>query len=270
MDGGGDVERPISQCPNCSAEVADEYCPLCGQRRIRPEELSGRRFLHELVDEITSFRSKFKTLDTLRGLLIPGWLAAEYLAGRRQPYLSPFKVYLVCAAMFFFSAPMAGFTLASMLQSDQSGVLEALVSARAAERGLDIPQVNARFDARVQSVFTITLGAVALVFAAMLQLLFRTQHSPYGAHLMFALHFVALSYLVTILAGLGRRLGLSVDVTAAAGYVLIVPYLGVALKRVYRESIVAVLLKTTVLFLLTAVLNNVANMAAIRITLALL
>ena len=86
---------------------------------------------------------------------------------------------------------------------------------------------------------------------------------------MFALHFIALSYLITILAGLGRMLGLSVDVTAAAGYALIVPYLAVALKRVHRESIVAILLKTTVLFLLIAVLNNVANMAAIRITLAL-
>jgi hypothetical protein len=164
---------------------------------------------------------------------------------------------------------MAGFTLASMLRSDQSGLLKALVSARAAERRLDIPQVYARFDARVQSVFTITLGAAALVFAAMLQLLFRTQHAPYGAHLVFALHFIALNYLVTILAGLVRGFGVSVDVTAAAGYALILPYLIVALKRVYKESAVAIVLKGTVLFLLTVVLNNLANLAAIRITLAL-
>lgn len=37
---------------------------------------------------------KFKTVRTLRGLAIPGWLTAEYLEGRRQRYLTPFKVYL--------------------------------------------------------------------------------------------------------------------------------------------------------------------------------
>jgi len=38
-------------------------------------------------------------------LLIPGLLTAEFLAGRRQPYLTPFKAYVICAALFFLSAP---------------------------------------------------------------------------------------------------------------------------------------------------------------------
>ena len=83
----------MSRCPNCSAELAHEYCPKCGQRRIDPQELSARHFLHELVQEIASLQAKFKTLRTLRALLTPGLLTAEYLAGRRQPHLSPFKVY---------------------------------------------------------------------------------------------------------------------------------------------------------------------------------
>jgi hypothetical protein len=81
-----DVERDLSRCPNCSAELAQEYCPSCGQRRIRPEDLSARRFFHEWFDEFANLQMKFKTVRTLRGLLIPGWLTAEYLAGRRQPY----------------------------------------------------------------------------------------------------------------------------------------------------------------------------------------
>lgn len=197
----------MSRCPNCSAELAHEYCPWCGQRRIQPQELSARHFLHELVDEITNVRAKFKTLHTLRGLLAPGLLTAEYLAGRRQPYLSPFKVYLVCAAIFFLSAPVVGFGLASMLDSDQSGVLSRLVSARVAERDLDFPLFTARFDVWVRSVYTVTLGAVAVVFALMLQLLFRKKDRPYGAHLIFALHFVSFMYLLTIVAGVSRTIG---------------------------------------------------------------
>src|SRR5215510_10677063 len=103
------------RCPNCSAELAHEYCPRCGQRRIQAQELSARHFLHEVVDEVTNFSAQFKTLRTLRGLLIPGRLTTEFLAGRRQDHLSPFKTYLVCAAIFFLAAPVAGFRLASML-----------------------------------------------------------------------------------------------------------------------------------------------------------
>src|SRR5262245_34174834 len=127
----------MSRCPNCSAELIEEYCARCGQRRIHPKDLSARRFLDELVDEIASLRAHFKTLHTLRALLTPGLLTADFLAGRRQPYLSPLKLYLVCAAIFFLSAPVAGFKLESMLAADTSGTLGTLVSARVLERRLD-------------------------------------------------------------------------------------------------------------------------------------
>jgi hypothetical protein len=259
----------MSRCPNCASELAFEYCPRCGQRRIHPQDLSARHFGHELVDEIATLHERFKTLRTLRQLLVPGFLSAEFLAGRRQPYLTPFKVYLVCAAMFFLAAPAAGFSIASMLEADQSGTLNRLVSARAAERGLASPLFNARFDIRVQSVYTITLGAAAIILAVLLQWLFRKQRRPYGAHLIFALHYVAFMYLVTIAAGMSRTIGLSVDVAATAGFALIVPYLILALKRVYTESTGVILLKAAPLLFLTIVLNNLASFTAIRMTLAL-
>ena len=265
-----DIEWQVSRCPNCSAELGLEYCPRCGQKRIRPQDLSARHYFRELSDEIATLPEQFKTLRTLRTLLVPGLLSAEFLAGRRQPYLSPFKVYVVCAAMFFLAAPAAGFTLASMRDADQSGTLSRLVSAMVTERGLDPPLFNARFDVRVQSVYPITLGGAALVLALSLQWLFRKQRRPYGAHLVFALHYVAFMYLVTITAGLSRTIGLSVDLAAAAGYALIVPYLILALKRVYAESTGLIVLKGVLLLVLTAILNNLASFAAIRMTLALM
>ncbi len=54
----------------------------------------------------------------------------------------------------------------------------------------------------------------------------RKQRWPYGAHLIFALHYVAFMYLLTIAAGVSRTIGLSVDVAVAAGYAVILPYLG--------------------------------------------
>ena len=258
----------VSRCPNCSAELIDEYCCRCGQRRIHPQDLSARHFFAEVIDEITSLNAKFKTVRTLRGLLIPGFLTREYLEGRRQPLLSPFKIYLVCAAIFFLSAPVAGFRVESMIVSDQSGDLGRLVSARASEVGLDRPLFAARFDIRVQTVYTIIFGATALVFALMLQLLYR-KGQPYGAHLIFALHYISFMYLVTIAAGLSRTIGLSIDAGALIGYAVIMVYAIVALKRVHSESMRRTLLKGATLLLLTLVLNAFANFIAIRITLAL-
>jgi hypothetical protein len=259
----------MSKCPNCSAELNQEYCPVCGQRRIRPNDLSALRFFHDWFDEVSSLHTHFKTMRTLRGLLIPGWLTTEYLNGKRQRYLTPFKVYLVCAAFFFVSAPVAGFRLTSLIESDRSGTVARLVSARVADGDPGRPLFNARFDLRVQSVYTFSLGLVAVIFALVLQLLFRKQRQMYGAHLIFALHYVAFMYLLTIAAGASRRLGVSSDMAAMLGYALLMPYLILALKRVYAEPTGVILMKAGVLILVIIVLNGAANFAAIRLTLAL-
>ena len=263
------VQWEVARCPNCLAELVCEYCPRCGQRRIHPQELSARRYFRELASEMATVPERFKTLRTLRKLFIPGLLTADFLRGRRQPYLTPFKVYVLCAALFFLAAPTAGFTLATMLEADRSGTLSSLASAKAAARGLATPLFNARFDVRLQSVYTITLGAAAIVFALWLQWLFRKQQRPYGAHLIFALHYVAFMYLLAIAAGMIRPIGLSVDVAAAAGYAAIAPYLVLGLKRVYGESTGVILLKAASLLLLTVILNQFASFVAIRTTLAL-
>lgn len=259
----------MSKCPNCSADLTQEYCANCGQRQIRPDDLSARRFLRDLFDEVANLEKKFKTVRTLRGLAKPGWLTVEYLGGRRQPYLTPFSVYLVCAAIFFLLAPLAGFNLASLVESDRSGTVGRLASARVADTDPLRPLFDARFDARVQSVYTIAVGIEAIVIGVMLQMLFRKHDWPYGAHLVFALHYVAFMYLLAIGAGAAHGLGLSTDLGAEVGYLLLVPYLVVALKRVYAESTGVILLKAGALMLVVVAFNGLANFVAIRLTFAL-
>ncbi len=258
-----------STCPNCTAPLEGEYCARCGQRRIHPEDLSARRFFRELAAEIADLPERLTSVRTLRSLLVPGRLTSEYLAGRRQPYLTPFKFYVLCAAIFFLLAPVAGFTLASMLASDSSGELNSLVSAHLAQRGLEPAVFNARFDARVQSIFTLTFGATALVLALALQGLFRKKRWPYGAHLVFAVHYISFMYLVTVAAGFAHVMGASVPVVVLTAYGLLFPYLALALKRVYAAPTAVTLVKAAVLIVLVLVLNRAADTVAIRLTLAL-
>jgi hypothetical protein len=100
-------------------------------------------------------------------------------------------------------------------------------------------------------------------------LLFRKKDAPFGAHLIFALHYTSFMYLATIAAGASRKIGVPVDAAVMGAFALIVPYLILALKRVYAEPTGVILLKAAALLLLTLVLNNVASLAAIRVTLAL-
>ena len=72
-----------------------------------PDRLSVRSLAREFRDDLSTL--DFKTVRSLRGLLRPGFLTHEYLAGRQQPFLSPLKVYLLCAAIFFLAAPFAGY-----------------------------------------------------------------------------------------------------------------------------------------------------------------
>jgi hypothetical protein len=259
----------VPQCPNCSAPRRGEYCAACGQRRIDRRDLSARRFGHDLADEVATLGFKLRTVRTLGTLFVPGKLTEEFLAGRRQPYLSPIKLYFVCAAIFFLAAPVAGFTLTSLIADDGSGELLRLVTARAGARGLDQALFSQRFDLRLPTVYTLALGSGAMAVALMLQALFR-RRIAFGAHVVFALHYFSFLYLVTALAGSSRRLGVMDQVAAGAAIALTIPYVCFALRRAYPGSLPWILVKSTVVIVLTLGLNFVADAAAIRLTLAML
>ena len=259
----------MPQCPNCSADLTHQYCGMCGQRRIHPQDLSARRFAVEVGNEITNLDGTFKVLRSLARLFDPGVLSSEYLAGRRQLHLKPLKLYLVCAAIFFVAAPLAGFNLAAMIADDPSGALGTLVSAQEAASGLDPSVFRARFDVRVQSVYTLSLGGGALALAVLLQWLFRGKQWPYGAHLVFALHYVSFMYLITAAAGAAHSAGASTEAAVIPAFALILVYLVLGLKRVYMESTRMTLVKAGPLIVLTLLVNNIASVAAIRLTLAL-
>jgi len=92
-------ERTEKNCLNCNAEIIGKYCHICGQENIHPKETVWHLVNHFFQD-ITHFDGKF--FSTV-GLLIrkPGFLPAEYIAGRRASYLNPIRMYVFTSAVFF-------------------------------------------------------------------------------------------------------------------------------------------------------------------------
>jgi hypothetical protein len=187
----------------------------------------------------------------------------------RPEDLSPVRFAHVCAALFFLAAPLAGFRLEQMIEADQSGSLSTLVADRMARRNLDRAHFTERFDLRVQSIYTIAVGAGVLASALLLQLVSGRPQLPFGAHLVFALHVVSFQYLVTAAIGVRRRLGPSSELAAAIALGLMVIYLAVALKPVYDGSTASIVMKTAVMFALTLAVNYLTSVASIRLALLL-
>ena len=92
-------ERKEKDCLNCGAVVAGRYCQNCGQENILPKQTTWGLITHFVYD-IFHFDGKF--FHTLNKLLFrPGFVAKEYVTGKRMRYLDPIRMYLFTSAVFF-------------------------------------------------------------------------------------------------------------------------------------------------------------------------
>jgi hypothetical protein len=93
-------------CLNCSTELKDIYCHHCGQKDIPRRQTMGDTFMN-FISSNWSFEGKF--FQTTKFVLTkPGFLAAEYNAGRRERYFHPARLYVFISFVFFllfFSLP---------------------------------------------------------------------------------------------------------------------------------------------------------------------
>ena len=86
-------------CQNCGSAVSDKYCPECGQAGHMHLMTIGD-VTHDVVHSVLHLDSRvWRTLQSL--ILKPGELTNEFIAGRRQRYLPPFRLYLIISVGFF-------------------------------------------------------------------------------------------------------------------------------------------------------------------------
>ena len=88
-----------SHCENCATALQGEFCHACGQSVHNP--------IRHLGHAIEEFFEAFWHLDgrvfrTLRELMVPGRVAANYLAGHRARYIAPLRLFVILAVLTFF------------------------------------------------------------------------------------------------------------------------------------------------------------------------
>ena len=94
-----DGRPPEDQCENCGALLDGPYCSQCGQKaadRIVPIW----HMINEGLEAVVEL--DLRVLKTLpKFLFLPGRLTKEYLNGRRQRYIRPFRLYLFATFLLF-------------------------------------------------------------------------------------------------------------------------------------------------------------------------
>src|SRR5258708_5150044 len=90
----------MERCVSCDASLSGPYCSRCGERALEPEALTLRHFLvHTVAHELLHVDGALWR--TVRLLFVrPGRLSLEYAAGRRRPYINPFRLLLVAIVAY--------------------------------------------------------------------------------------------------------------------------------------------------------------------------
>jgi len=192
-------------CPNCRLAVATPFCPRCGERPIKTEDLTFGGALARIVHAATSIDGR--VLRTFRRLLRhPGTLTRAYVDGQRKPYATPFAIFLIANVLFFTVQSLThisvlGSTLDSHLHvQDWKDLAQALLDRRLQATGASLPTYAPVFDRAVTVNAKALVILMVLPFAGLLALLFLRQRQRFMAHLAFALHFYAFMMLLFSLA----------------------------------------------------------------------
>ena len=95
-------------CLNCGNDFQGAYCPRCGQSHTT-QRITWHNFWRTFVMNGIGLQGTLpRTL--LELFYRPGFLIRDYLAGRRQHYINPFRCLLLLAAIFILlgNTPLAG------------------------------------------------------------------------------------------------------------------------------------------------------------------
>lgn len=258
---------PAAACAECDAPLSGPFCSQCGEHVIDRHSLTLWHFInHHLLHELSHVDGKI--FQTFRFLLFrPGFLTAEYFAGRQQRYFNPVRLLLTCLVILALlpkpgamsmnigrlhlnllpPGPPSASTIEETIHSlDVFGVLTRFMEKKARTQYLKSEAVVEKFNHELKTYGTALSFSNVILMAGLLALLYHKRRPLFVEHLVFSLHlasFVILFsivpgplFLILVKAAHGRAL--SVIVASVAFVLLLVEmiYLSKALLRFYRTE----------------------------------
>jgi hypothetical protein len=250
----------VERCASCDAPRSGPYCARCGERALEPEALTLRHFLvHTVAHELLHVDGALWR--TLRLLFVrPGRLSLEYAAGRRRPYVNPFRLLLIAIvayALMTSSGLIVTLTLGPVTMSlappavrrtlpvettieqvDRFGLLRPQFAAK--QERLTSEAARALFHDRLRAFAQPVSFANVLLLAATLHLIFHWRRRRFLEHAAFSMHVVSFVLLSSVTLLLTVRFGFWLGGYVFALMNLIAlwqfAYVAVAIRRFYLAA----------------------------------
>ena len=249
-------------CLNCDAELQGAFCHCCGQK-VQSRRLPLKALLHDVVHDL--WHLDHKVLESL-WLLVrhPGFLAEEYLNGRRVRHLPPFRLYVLTSFALFLAfsfvpvgpkekdgKPTQGIHLTTPAVTDESPAPTADITAVRPEkrvvpawaaaikdRAKRASQDPDRFYRAFLSNLSKSLFVLMPLFAGVLMLLHLRSKSLFVDHMVISLHHHVVSFLaILLLMGLARLPGNGWGCLPGFFIFLAPPiHLAASLQRLFRRG----------------------------------
>ena len=273
-------------CLNCGSSLVRGFCADCGQRNVELRSPVAE-IAREGIEEALSL--DWPAARTVAPFLLrPGYLTAEWAAGRRARYSSPLRLYLVASAAFFLVVALQGSARAgperpraedaggappAALDLDEGGREEGRAAALGAPghaldesltglEKLGVPEASRRVAAAFREWMPRVMFFLVPAGALVLGLLWRRRY--FTEHLVMSLHVHAFAFLAL---AVGAVLGGGAAPLAVLGAIV---YLALALRRAYGQGLGGLLLKLPVLVALygLALAVGLAGVAAVAFFMA--
>jgi hypothetical protein len=207
-------------CADCGSSLDGPFCSQCGERAIDRHSLTLSHFLkHNLLHELSHLDGKiFRTFRYL--IFRPGFLSAEYFAGRRRRYVNPVRLLLTCLLVLALVGRTGSMTMSlgkvrlnllppgppsaetieeTIAKLDVFGILKGLVGKESRSKDLKSAAEVERFNHELKTYATALSFCNVLLLSGFLAIVYRRRRSLYVEHLVFSLHLASFVLLFSIL-----------------------------------------------------------------------
>jgi Protein of unknown function (DUF3667) len=256
--------EPAARCANCGALLYGPFCAMCGQPD-KPLDPPVRHFAKELSQELLDVDGR--VLRSFRRLFLsPGFLTREYLAGRRIPWLTPLKMYLLASVAMFGVLAMVGDPGGVELKftGDSQEVAKEVQSLGFAS----LAEMRAAIDAARYAWMPRVMFVLVPLFAWMVARVRRRSGRRFPAHFVFALEVHGASFgilaLTKALAAISPpRLAKGFD---TFGDLYIIGYIFLAFRTAYGGTRWRAALDTAIVIVGYTVATLTATAAIVAVT----
>ncbi|MEO7990558.1 MAG: DUF3667 domain-containing protein [Chryseolinea sp.] len=101
------MTSPTLICKNCSAPLTGKFCQECGQK-ADTHKITLSHLFHEFFHALTH-TDKGILLLVKEMILRPGFVAKEYIDGKRKKYFNPFSFLVIASAIYALVVMKSGY-----------------------------------------------------------------------------------------------------------------------------------------------------------------